>query len=109
MDAPEFWSEVRKRRNHFGFAFLGWLPFGVVCGGLAYAMRLPGIVSGPLILSLWYLLWIGLARRLKALRCPRCDSPAIAHPYFFMKDARCQCCGLRPGEELIQAPQQQRP
>jgi hypothetical protein len=38
-----------------------------------------------------------LAGRLSALKCYRCHRPEILNPIFFMKDARCQSCGVSPG------------
>ena len=46
------------------------------------------------VLILWGIGWHFTARHLSKLLCPSCGRPAIPGPYFFMRHAQCQHCGL---------------
>ncbi len=95
----EFWEQVRRKRNLFFLWWVGWLPFGTV--GVLVLTKLLGedLHWSPFILFLlWFIAWQMVLARLRALECPRCKKPAIAHPVFFMRDAHCQKCGFRFSE-----------
>ena len=49
----------------------------------------------PVLLA-WAVVWHLIARRVSELLCPRCGKPAIAGPFFFNRDAKCQHCGFSP-------------
>jgi hypothetical protein len=96
VDAIDFWRQVRRRRNRF---FLWWFGWPVV--GMAVAIGYESIVKVEApnwlmvgLFGAWFVAWVLLQRRLAELRCPRCDRPAMGHPYFFMRHARCRHCGL---------------
>lgn len=91
----EFWREVRKRRNQVFLCWAAWIPFGVAVVLLATALfGRNGAYAAYLALVVWSATCYWFVRRLGKLSCPRCEGPAIKHPFFFMRDAECQCCGL---------------
>jgi|SRR5687767_7654815 len=101
-DPAEFWSEVRRRRDHFFLAVIGWLPAGVVIMLLA-TWLLPNRsgwqgAAGFLAIFGWgaFSFWVG--RKLTLMRCYRCGAQAFSHGYFFMRDAKCQNCGAQPSD-----------
>lgn len=91
-----FWQEVRRRRNRFFLCWIGWLPVsaGVVLVYQALCNHEPSTFVLFGLLVGWAVIWHLTMRQLTALTCPRCRKPAIAHPMFFMRDARCRHCGL---------------
>jgi hypothetical protein len=96
MDDTTFWKQVRQRRNLFFLCWVGWLPVGGMVIGL-YSLIFGHEAPDSVGFSLFYFygaIWFWTAIRLKLLRCPRCHKRAIAHPFFFMQDAKCKCCGL---------------
>lgn len=101
MIAPEFWGEVRRRRNLFFLWWVSWPFAGILIISLYTAMfrQRPPVAFGPGLLITWGVVWSLIARRLSRLPCPNCSKPAIAHPYFFMRHAQCQHCGLKFGDE----------
>ena len=94
MSDREFWTQVRRRRNQFFWAWLGWLPFGVICTWFYYviAKREPPVYFGLGLLVVWSIVWSRVGNRLIKLPCPRCGGAAMAHPYFFLQHAKCQHC-----------------
>jgi hypothetical protein len=95
MNEREFWEEVRRRRNHVFLWWVGWLPFGLI--GMMTSEAIFGRFGAGtawVLLFVWFVGWRMIEKRLKTLRCPRCGGLAIMHPFFFMKDAKCQECGL---------------
>lgn len=73
------------------------MPFAVIAMlSLSAVFPEGGDITPWVALLTWFIPWIYLARSLTKLPCPRCGKPAIAHPFFFMRHAACQRCGLRP-------------
>lgn len=96
MQAAEFWDEVRRRRNQFFLTWIGWLFVGFPLVWI-YSLIFPTkdeLVPGVAALLTWGAFWFWVGRRLTQLRCFRCGEPAFRNPYFFMKDAKCQSCGV---------------
>jgi len=95
MDDTTFWQEVRRRRNRFFLFGAAWVP--VAASFLLLYQSLFNDEPPPLVLFGlfigWAAVWYWMARRLTELPCPRCRKPAIAHPIFFMHDAKCKHCG----------------
>ena len=96
MDARDFWRQVRRRRDHF---FLWWFGWPVIGMAVAVGYERTAKAEAPDwlmfgLLVVWFVAWVLIQRRLARLSCPRCDRPAIPHPYFFMRHARCRHCGL---------------
>ena len=101
-DPAAFWSEVRRRRDVFFLALIGWLPAGVVIMLLS-TWLLPNTsawlnVAGFLAVFGWgaFSFWVG--RRVTLMRCYRCGAQAFSHAYFFMRDAKCQNCGAQASD-----------
>jgi hypothetical protein len=95
MTEADFWGEVKKRRRYFFLCWIGWIPFGAACIAVYGALfgnteNFPGTIA----LIAWFIFWSWLAVRLMSLICPQCNKRAIGHPLFFMRDAKCQHCGL---------------
>jgi predicted RNA-binding Zn-ribbon protein involved in translation (DUF1610 family) len=90
----QFWDDVRRKRDFFFIWWIAWIPAGFI--GVALLKHFFGDSPsyGFGLLVLWFIGWQIILARLKAVRCPRCGNRAIAHPLFFMKDARCKSCGL---------------
>ena len=100
MDSREFWDEVRKRRNHFFWAWAGWLVAGPALY-LGYAGILPerADAAAPfLALGTWFAFWIYIQHRLTSIRCFACGGKAIVHAMFFMRHAKCASCGIKPSD-----------
>jgi hypothetical protein len=97
MDDTTFWQEVRRRRNRFFLWWVGWLPVGAVFTLLYQSLfnHEPPLLVGFGLLFGWAAIWIMTMRKLTSLACPRCGKPAIAHPLFFMHDAKCRHCGFK--------------
>ena len=96
MEEEVFWGEVRRWRRYFFLTWIGWLVVGFPLWRF-YALILPAenpMVAGTAALFTWAAFWQWVVWRLRSIRCYRCGAKAIAHPYFFMKDARCQNCGV---------------
>ncbi len=95
MLARDFWREVRRRRNHFFLTGVAWLVAGFPLLGL-WRLILPTDdlrVSGAAALFTWGAFWWWVKSRLTGLNCYSCGRQAFRHPFFFMRDAKCQCCG----------------
>ena len=91
-----FWDQVRRRRNVFLWVWIGWLPIGGLAITLYAALfghEAPRLF-GYSFFYLYVAIWAWTAFRLRQLRCPVCGYPAISHPLFFMRDAKCRHCGL---------------
>jgi len=98
MDKELFWGEVKRRRNHFYFTWVGWLVAGPILWSI-YDSILPienQMVTGFLALITWGAFWGYIHKRLKKLKCFNCNKPAIGNAFFFMKHAKCQHCGVTP-------------
>jgi len=56
------------------------------------------------LLMAWYLVGLYLQHRLLVVICPKCKQRALAHGFFFMRDAKCQHCGFayRSGAEVAE-------
>ena len=96
MNVDEFWNQVRQRRRHFFLWWVSW-PFVGLAAAIAFRSATGSEVpSGLMILLMvcWAAGWVAISRRLTRLKCPACQKPAIGTPYFFMRHARCQHCGL---------------
>lgn len=94
-DAPQFWREARRRRNHFFLVAFGWLLAGMPLV-LLYAAILPvsegSMVPGIAALATWMALWWWVNKRLTDMRCFRCGKQAFSNAYFFMRHAKCKNC-----------------
>ena len=97
MDERAFWLSVRRRRRLFFLWWVGWLPFSLI-SFVSLNTFIPGadFVIGSVVLSAWYIVWLYIAGSIRKLVCPSCGKPAIRGPFFFMRHAACQHCGLRP-------------
>jgi hypothetical protein len=92
-----FWTEVRRWRRYFFVWWISWPVAGICALGLIGAVlgEEPPFPVGLALLIAWGSVWAKILGRLKSLRCPSCGQPAIEHPYFFMRHAKCRHCGLR--------------
>jgi hypothetical protein len=100
MGSLAFWDQVRRRRNHFFFVWVGWLVAGPVLF-LTYSSILPAsLESAALFLALgtWMAFWYYIMRRLTTMKCFACGNTCIAHPFFFMRHAKCASCGVKPSD-----------
>lgn len=96
MDTTNFWQQVRQRRNLFFLTWVGWLPVGGISAVAYQAIsghKAPPSFMFPLFYS-YGAIWFWTAFRIRLLRCPRCGERAFAHPFFFMRDAKCRHCGF---------------
>lgn len=95
-EIADFWRTVKRWRTFFFLWWIGWPPVGA--GSLiAYRSITGDEVTDTLsfgVFAGWVIAWNFIAKRLRSLPCPRCRQPAIKQPYFFMRDAKCQHCGL---------------
>lgn len=92
MDANQFSSEVKRRRNLFFAAAPSWFvitPTFIICG----TMVLPFFVAGLLALATWMVLMHKLQKRVVDLKCFNCNRQAFDHAFFFMCHAKCKACG----------------
>ena len=92
----DFWAQVRRRRNYF---FAWWMGWPVASMDVAIGYERTASVEAPEwlmvgLFAVWFGTWLLVQRRVAALQCPRCSQPAIRHPFFFMRNARCRNCGL---------------
>ncbi len=96
-DVNFFWSEVRRWRRYFFVWWICWPIAGISTLSLVDAIlgEEPPLAVGLVLMIAWAIIWVRILGRLKSLSCPACGKPAIEHPYFFMRHARCQWCGLR--------------
>ncbi len=106
MTDTEFWDEVRRRRNHFFLWWIGWPIGGMAAVGILTAIMhheptFPIMIG---VMFAWYIARLLLVRRLKSLSCPNCSKLAIANPYFTMRHAKCQHCGLQYGSSVRPSP-----
>jgi ribosomal protein L37E len=91
----QFWRDVLRRRNAFFGLWLGWpiasgiilMTFGSVLGFGAPEW------FATLLLAIWFLVWLRISRLVTSMACPSCGKEAFAHPFFFMRHAKCQHCG----------------
>jgi hypothetical protein len=98
MGSLVFWDEVRRRRNHFFFVWLGWLLAGPALF-LLYFSILPSRFESAapfLALGTWMAFWYYIMRRLTSMKCFACGNNAFVHPFFFMRHAKCASCGVKP-------------
>lgn len=107
-DSLVFWAEVRRRRNHFFLVWVGWLVAGPALY-LMYSRILPARIEPAaafLALGTWMAFWSYIMRRLTSMKCFACGQYAIAHPFFFMRHAKCASCGVKPsdGESMAVLP-----
>jgi hypothetical protein len=72
---------------------VGWLPAGAVLSGV-YSMLFGSNAAGSAALITWGAFWYWVALRVRKLPCVRCGNCALDHPFFFMRHAACQNCGL---------------
>jgi uncharacterized Zn-finger protein len=96
-DVKFFWTEVRRWRRYFFVWWICWPLAGIsalLLIGAVLGKEPPFPVAVALLIA-WSIVWGRILSRLKSLSCPSCGEPAIQHPYFFMRDAKCQHCGLR--------------
>ena len=100
LDAAEFWSEVRRRRNWFFLAGPSWLVLGPL---LAYVysvvLRTDSWRFDAALVSWMALMW-WLQKRVTDLLCYRCGRRAFVHAFFFMRHAKCGNCGATYLETL---------
>jgi hypothetical protein len=98
MTERQFWTKVRKRRDHFFWWWLAWIPFATIFI-VACAAMFEEVASYAVFVALilWFAAWVWISNRLGRLPCPRCGKPAIKSPYFLIRNATCQWCGLRQG------------
>lgn len=96
MEISEFWKAVKRWRMLFFLWWIGWPPLGA--GSMIVYRSVTGHEPPEAIsfaqLFAWVIVWNLIAKQLRSLPCPRCGQPAIRQPYFFMRDAKCQHCGL---------------
>jgi len=88
-----FWALVRRRRNHFFWTAFAWPVAGIVLM-IFYSWILPDSFAPFAALGTWIAFWWWVGRRLTAMKCFQCGKQAFAHPYFFMRHAKCQRCGV---------------
>ena len=100
MDEAQFWSETRRRRNLFFLVTIGWLIYGIPLW-LFYSWVLSlvfptadSMVSGVAALITWMAAGNWASQRVTTLQCFKCGQKAFSNPFFFMKDAKCQSCGV---------------
>ena len=99
MDSTQFWNEARRRRNIFFLIGAGWLLGGFPLF-FFYERFLPSSplpVAGFAAIFTWMAVMSWAALSVTNLRCFRCGGQAFSNPYFFMKDAKCQSCGVSFG------------
>jgi len=95
-----FLAEARRRRNIFFLWWLSWVPAGSAATLFSvWLLGEKGGYLGFLWLVVWFVAWHKIARRLKNLACPCCGKPAFAHPYFLLRHARCNTCGVRYAQQ----------
>ena len=97
MRALEFWNEAERRRNHFFLVWVGWLVAGPILFWLFNSIlpRQADAAAPFLALGTWGGFWYYVSRRLTSMKCYTCGNKAFAHPYFFMRHAKCFSCGIR--------------
>ena len=104
--ASAYWKLVRRRRNQLWLAWPAWLVVGPVLFGFwsvifglfdATASR-AGAGIGFSLATYVVLIYLVPLRRIWAIKCFNCGKQAIFSPFFFMKDARCQHCGIRAAD-----------
>ncbi len=96
VDAATFWNEAKRRRNLIFAVFFGWLVAGPLLV-ILYSQILPSTppyASGFAALGTLGCVVFWMQIRFNQLRCFRCGKQAFSNPLFFMKDAKCRCCGI---------------
>ncbi len=94
----EFWKETERRRNLFFITWIGWLLAGPVLMVFYRWFLNPDHkdLAGMAALFTWGVFWYWTYFNLRRMRCPECGEKAFIHPFFFMRHARCQSCGVIP-------------
>src|SRR6266550_5395774 len=102
-DYRESWADLGRRRRHFLFFWLGWVPVG---GGIMFALvvavhalRKIGIstpdaaiiVFFVALIAVWGYFFVTTFFRLGAFLCPRCGGNGIVNLWR----RHCPNCGLR--------------
>ncbi len=96
MDERTFWKEVLRWQNYFLLWWVSW-PIAGLFGLLLYlaiVRKDPPFAFLLALMILWGTGWSRIVKRLCSLPCPACGLPAIRSPYFILRYAKCQHCGL---------------
>jgi hypothetical protein len=91
-----FWQEVKQRRDLFHLGWIGcpivWAAF-VKTNETLSKYQSDSFVSCGLAIG-WAAVCYWATRRLTEFPCPKCHGPAIDHPLFLMRNAKCRRCGF---------------
>jgi hypothetical protein len=93
------WEDYIRRRSWCIFAFLSWIPLGLVVGLRVTYLGLPDRLS-PVFLFPWMLLFIVVGIRYQLWKCPRC-SKGFAYKGWYNKSyfaRKCVLCDLSKDE-----------